>query len=74
MSELIEMLTIQLFKREPCRKCLVKACCTERCDKSKKFNKHTDSDHIIITRTAAWQLVIVTFFVIPWIIFNILFN
>ena len=74
MSEIIDMLITNLFARDPCRKCIVRACCSQTCDKSRKFLRHMGND-VTISRVAAWQLVITIFIVVPWMILSMfMFN
>ena len=72
MSEIIDMLITNLFKRSPCRKCIVRACCSQECNEYRKFNRHM-GNNITISRVAAWQLVTTIFIVVPLMILS-MFN
>ena len=70
-EEIQNSLLICLFKRNPCRNCIVQGCCSEVCDQSRKFNHAIDHNTPVLQRISAWLLVISIFVGIPWVIFNI---
>lgn len=73
MLEVIDIIITSLFKRDPCRKCIVRACCSQKCDESRKFMRHMGHD-INMSRVSAWQLVITVFIVVPWMILSMFIN
>ena len=69
MHSVFETLIIALFKKEPCKKCLVRAKCSETCDDYKKFKRAMSNDKLL-ARASAWQLLILVFIIIPWCIYR----
>ena len=73
MLEFIEIFTIALFKRDPCRNCLIKPCCSEQCDTSKKFNGHLGMNPFMV-RVSSWLLVLLVFIELPWLILTLIYK
>lgn len=66
-----ETLYIALFKKTPCKTCIVKPICRFKCDKLKKHN-YALGNSPFLTRASAWLLIFAIFVEIPWIIVGML--
>lgn len=72
-KEIFDDFIICLFKRDPCKNCIIRPCCSRRCDQYGKF-KRAISSTPVLQRTTAWLLFLVIFVEIPWIIIGLIFK
>jgi len=64
-----EQFWISLFKKNPCKKCLVKSACLEDCEERRRYNTAL-GEYPFYNRILSWLIVFVVFIEVPIVILS----
>jgi len=69
----IKNIYYSMVMRDPCKKCIVRACCSKEC-KPKYIYRNVFGDGTRYTRILSWLAFIDVTIIFPWALFTIIFK